>query len=122
MSEPECRHASIVTWGTPDNRLWACASCSRRLYPACPECVDVGHRNETHPIEREASVPDVAVLRERLEQAMDVGIYLAATPEGPRTPWQDGWNAAAIAIGDAFDAAMDAIAAEYRRLIEEASA
>jgi hypothetical protein len=48
MSPTDCRHDTIVTWGTPDNRLWACASCSRLMYPACETCVDVGHRNETH--------------------------------------------------------------------------
>lgn len=48
MTDPLCRHDIIVTWGDPDNRLWACTACARRMYPACETCVDVGHRNETH--------------------------------------------------------------------------
>lgn len=49
-----CRHDSIVAFfedGDPDRhgRMWACADCWRRFYPACETCVDVGHRNETHP-------------------------------------------------------------------------
>lgn len=60
----ECRHATVVTWGTPDNRLWACASCSRRMYPACETCVSVGHRNETHP---ESGTGD-----ERLREALTI--------------------------------------------------
>jgi hypothetical protein len=48
----DCGHNRIVTYreamGGPA-RMWACADCQRRFYPACPTCVDLGHRNETHP-------------------------------------------------------------------------
>ena len=47
----DCRHGSIVTYAISDSgdeRMWACADCMIRFYPACRECVDVGHRNEQH--------------------------------------------------------------------------
>jgi hypothetical protein len=62
VSDPLCRHDTIVTWGTPDNRLWACAACSRRFYPACETCVDAGHRNETHPDDARETPADLAGL------------------------------------------------------------
>ena len=53
---------------------------------------------------------------EWLEQAIDVGIearwaacwiaYPKSSPDGDRTPWQDGWNAACIAISEAIEAAL----------------
>ena len=43
----ECLHDDIETLraanGGP-SRMWACRACRRRLYVACPICVDVGHR------------------------------------------------------------------------------
>lgn len=36
---------------------------------------------------------------------VDVGIYPKSSP-GDRTPWQDGWNAACIAILDAIEDAL----------------
>jgi hypothetical protein len=47
-------------------------------------------------------------LRERLE-AIDIGIYPAASPAGPRTEWQEGWNAAETAFSDAVAAALEAL-------------
>lgn len=40
-----------------------------------------------------------------LANAMDLGIYPKATPTGERTPYQDGWNAASIAISEAVEKA-----------------
>ncbi len=51
MKPEGCRHGSIVTYAISDGgneRIWACADCMLRFYPACRVCVDVGHRNEEH--------------------------------------------------------------------------
>lgn len=50
MSEP-CSHDAITVYAELDGpgRMWACANCGRRFYPACATCVDVGHRGEEHP-------------------------------------------------------------------------
>jgi hypothetical protein len=47
----DCRHATVGTLRSEDDtvRVWACDECGRRFYPACPTCVTVGHRGETHP-------------------------------------------------------------------------
>jgi hypothetical protein len=29
--------------------MWACDSCGLRFYPACRDCIDVGHRGVVHP-------------------------------------------------------------------------
>lgn len=47
--QPEvCEHRAIETYcdprGTPV--AWACDNCRRRFYPACSECVSIGHRGE----------------------------------------------------------------------------
>ena len=44
--------------------------------------------------------------QEALAAALDVGIYPAATPDGPRTPWQDGWNAGVMAVCERVEAAL----------------
>lgn len=49
----DCTHSGIQTWGPAGNRLWACVECQRRFYPACPTCVDVGHRNIAHVLVRQ---------------------------------------------------------------------
>lgn len=44
---PGCLHDDIQAFreaGGGPGRMWACATCHRRFYPACPTCVDVGHR------------------------------------------------------------------------------
>ena len=46
-----CPHDVIETWGDGATAvMWACANpdCRLRFYPACRECVDVGHRNIVH--------------------------------------------------------------------------
>ncbi len=51
VSEPTCRHDSITVYHDIDGgpgRMWACAGCGVRLYPACRICIDVGHRGEEH--------------------------------------------------------------------------
>lgn len=50
--ETACEHRDITRWATADGAAvaWACADCRIRFYPACPECVDVGHRNVEHPV------------------------------------------------------------------------
>lgn len=51
-AEDGCRHNTVTTFFGPDAepklRMWACADCNRRFYPACPVCVSVGHRGEDH--------------------------------------------------------------------------
>lgn len=51
MTSEECRHSTITTHTAVegDIRLWACADCRLRFYPACSICVDVGHRSGEHP-------------------------------------------------------------------------
>ena len=48
-------------------------------------------------------------LREALEEAMDLGIYPknGGPKGGPRTRYQDGWNAACIQIAEAFEKAWE---------------
>ena len=102
----ECHHLSIQTYTFDDGEpaLWACNDCQLRFYPACKKCISIGHRGVEH-----TTLDDG--LRAALEEAMDVGIYPASSPSGPRNAYQDGWNDAAIAIGDAFDKTWDTLAA-----------
>lgn len=48
----DCQHPILATWRSSDEPdatvMWACVSCRLRFYPACRECVDLGHRNG-HP-------------------------------------------------------------------------
>ena len=62
-------------------------------------------------IEREAVRAYKAELAAQLDHATDVGVYPASSPEGPCTPWQDGWNAGAAAVEDAVDALLAETAA-----------
>jgi hypothetical protein len=64
----ECRHGSIVTYAISDGdeRMWACADCLIRFYPACRECGDVGHRNERH-VATEAEAAERARIVEEME-------------------------------------------------------
>lgn len=88
-----------------------------------------GVDNDYHDIERYAFARATLAapaegLRERLEAAMDVGIY----PENPkggddqRTEWQEGWNAASIAIEEAVDKVWAQPAAPDAALPEAAQA
>ena len=45
-----CRHPYITIYAEEDGplRMWACAECGIRFYPACETCISVGHRNEKH--------------------------------------------------------------------------
>ena len=45
---PLCLHPHVTRFQTEGGevRLWACDDCKRRFYPACPECVTIGHRDE----------------------------------------------------------------------------
>ena len=76
-----CTHDVIQTWGDGTTAvMWACANpdCRLRFYPACRECVDVGHRNIVH----EARAPlDV----ERLRSAIDAALHELGVPQ-PRYP------------------------------------
>jgi hypothetical protein len=58
-------------------------------------------------IEREAADAERAMITALVQDAADVGIYPKAGPNGPRTPYQDGFNAAAMQIGDALDALLE---------------
>lgn len=72
-TEPRtCRHLSINVSRNDeyDITIWACAECRRRFYPACEECVTVGHRSghgEHVEAEAAASRP-AALLREVIEE------------------------------------------------------
>lgn len=51
----DCRHFSIQILhnNLRDLTIWVCGNCRRRFYPACEQCVDVGHRtgHGEHPEE-----------------------------------------------------------------------
>ena len=69
-----CTHEVIQTWGDGTTAvMWACADpdCRLRFYPACRECVDVGHRNVVHeaPAEPRAERLDVERLARALAKA-----------------------------------------------------
>lgn len=51
MSGKDCKHLLVHAWTDPDGVpvAWSCDFCQLRFYPACRECVDVGHRNVVHP-------------------------------------------------------------------------
>lgn len=51
----------------------------------------------------EAVTVALTALRARVE---GLGVYPAASPAGPRTPWQDGYNAATDDVLAAIDEAM----------------
>jgi len=64
-----CTHEVIQTWGDGTTAvMWACSLCKVRFYPACCECVDVGHRNVVH--EARASL-DVDRLRAAAQAVVD---------------------------------------------------
>lgn len=46
----DCRHDTLTVFRQEDGpgRMWSCADCSIRFYPACRTCVTVGHREEVH--------------------------------------------------------------------------
>jgi hypothetical protein len=46
MPAETCRHPLIERYRNEgaDISMWACTDCKRRFYPACEECVVVGHR------------------------------------------------------------------------------
>ncbi len=44
-----CNHGAIrVMFDDETAVAWACGYCSLRFYPACPTCIDIGHRNVVH--------------------------------------------------------------------------
>ena len=62
----ECLHDDIETLRAANGgpaRMWACRACHRRLYVACPICVDVGHRG--------AHVDRVATERARIRAELE---------------------------------------------------
>ncbi len=59
-------------------------------------------------IEQEARASTVPVGLKEAMAAIDIGVYPAGSPDGPRTPWQEGWNAADVAWGEAIEAALAA--------------
>ena len=69
LTPEQCAHVVVTTYGDGESgpRLWACADCSLRFYPACSVCVDVGHRNIDHPLAARETQPD-SRLREALER------------------------------------------------------
>ena len=67
----ECRHLSIHTSRNEEHdiTLWACDDCQRRFYPACEQCVSIGHRggHAEHPAAIESEAQRLTV--ERLQEA-----------------------------------------------------
>ena len=66
-----CTHEVIQTWGDGTTAvMWACADpdCRLRFYPACRECVDIGHRTIVHEARAEPRAEGLDV--ERLARAM----------------------------------------------------
>ena len=60
-------------------------------------------------IEARAREQGAAAERARLRAAweeLDPGVFPASSPEGPRTHYQDGWNAAVIAVSEDVDALL----------------
>jgi len=69
-----CGHQRLERFTPPDEAfaLWACGDCKLRFYPACPTCVEVGHRNVVHPLDAERAARAEPGLRERLAVLADV--------------------------------------------------
>lgn len=46
-----CPHIDVRAWSFADGVpvAWSCDNCHLRFYPACVECVDIGHRAGEHP-------------------------------------------------------------------------
>jgi hypothetical protein len=61
-TEADCEHLAVDYFGLPKGYrgwgLWACAMCKLRFYPACRECVSIGHRSVDHPAEAAAGPRD----------------------------------------------------------------
>ena len=86
------------------------------------------YRNDGHAGDHAYTTPDIkprpseqAALRAARDSAgldlPDIGIYPAASPTGPRTPWQDGWNAAVIAMEDALEARLSGPKHDAHRML-----
>jgi hypothetical protein len=74
-------HASTFAEGSLAGQvaLWSCDFCQVRFYPACPTCVDVGHRNVVHPFSH-SGLPASTV-----PVALAPGVAgMAGSPESPR--------------------------------------
>lgn len=82
-TDEPCDHRNVETFMfTGDDlvasvAMWACADCHVRFYPACPTCVDVGHRNIVH------TEPPLVVLALEVV-AEDVPAFPAWGIEGPK--------------------------------------
>jgi len=99
-----CTHEVIQTWGDGTTAvMWACADpdCRLRFYPACRECVDIGHRTIVHEARAEPRAEGLDV--ERLARALYV-IW----------PNDNQWDAQPVW----FREKADAIAREYAALEE----
>jgi len=101
--DDECRHNLITTFremmGGPA-RMWACADCQRRFYPACPACVVVGHRNEAHPATLDAERARHAALVEAAKNVCDAANDVLKGPTDYRLGRLDG---ATDILGAALD-------------------
>jgi len=86
-STAACTHEVIQTWGDGTTAvMWSCAApdCRLRFYPACRECVDIGHRNIVH----EARAPlDVERLREAAQEFYDAITEADATVKTGTQRW-----------------------------------
>jgi len=84
----DCTHEVIQTWGDGTTAvMWACAAedCSLRFYPACRECVDVGHRNIVHearaPLDRIALATAIRDGFTHLDRPLDDGFEVYASAQ-----------------------------------------
>lgn len=96
LAAPDCRHSVIRTYSAADPAippLWACESCNRRFYPACPTCVSVGHRGECAAEVRVQPEPPIteATVREAWRRLDAVG-----DPKTPHSLWKQIENVAGV--------------------------
>ena len=78
----DCRHDAITVLleeGGGPGRMWSCADCGRRFYPACSVCISVGHRNEDH-VETEAVAARNAEIAEAVRGLEAKGGMLGSGP------------------------------------------
>ena len=96
----ECGHMALTRWtgGPGVDDIWACSDCRRRFYPACPQCVTVGHRNGHRAEAAQGAAPRAEGLDARTMKRAIINVICG---------WQDEEHCGRDA---------DEIAAEYVRL------
>lgn len=74
--------------------MWACNDCNIRFYPACPICIDVGHRSENHVDDQEWA----AALEVRIQTLKDEIKSLRSIDGGWDNGYRTGYNDARAEI------------------------